>query len=214
MDTFYGFKQSQSQDYTPEGRRVPVTWVKVEPMTVISVKQVAFGHKKHLNKPLSGLYKNLPFDSAQGKSEKNSPRYIREIEMDKIEAQEGQEPKSSVGTKINVADVFNPGDKVKVTGTSKGKGFQGVVRRHGFKGGPKTHGQSNRQRHPGSIGQTTTPGRVYKGKRMAGHMGNVQISVRNLPIFIIKPEENLLGIQGLVPGAKNSLLKITKSAKN
>lgn len=102
------------------------------------------------------------------------------------------------------------GDKVKVTGISKGKGFAGVMKRHGFKGGPATHGQSNRARHPGSIGQTTTPGRVYKGKRMAGHMGNVQVTVRNLPVFAVKPEENLLSIRGLVPGNKKGLLKIIK----
>lgn len=112
---------------------------------------------------------------------------------------------------IKIGDVFSIGDKIKVTGTSKGKGFAGVVKRHGFKGGPKTHGQSNRQRHGGSIGQTTTPGRVYKGKRMAGHMGNVQKTTLGLKVFDIKPEENLLYVQGLVPGNKNGLLKICKS---
>lgn len=111
---------------------------------------------------------------------------------------------------LDKLDQLAPGDKVKVTGISKGKGFAGVMKRHGFKGGPKTHGQSNRARHPGSIGQTTTPGRVYKGKRMAGHMGNAQVTVRNLPVFAVKPEENLLSIRGLVPGNKKGLLKIVK----
>ena len=92
----------------------------------------------------------------------------------------------------------------------KGKGFAGVVKRHGFKGGPKTHGQSDRQRHPGAIGQTTTPGRVYKGKRMAGHMGNVQRTVVGLSVFAVKPEENLLMVRGLVPGPIGGLLKIKK----
>lgn len=117
----------------------------------------------------------------------------------------------NIGNTIKVSDILVLGDKVKVTGISKGKGFAGVVKRHGFKGGPKTHGQSNRQRHPGSIGQTTTPGRVYKGKRMAGHMGNVQRTVSGLRIFAIKPEENLLLIKGLVPGAKGGLIKIVKT---
>jgi large subunit ribosomal protein L3 len=102
------------------------------------------------------------------------------------------------------------GDMVKVSGKSKGKGFAGVVKRHGFAGGPKTHGQSDRHRAPGAIGSTTTPGRVYKGKRMAGHMGNVTVTVKNLQVIASKPEENLLLIKGLVPGAKGSLLKISK----
>jgi large subunit ribosomal protein L3 len=157
--------------------------VRVEPMTAVNAKQVGFGYKKHQNK-------------AQGD---NNFKYFREL---------GEN--LNVGDKINVADVFNSGDKVKVTGTSKGKGFAGVVKRHGFKGGPKTHGQSNRQRHPGSIGQTTTPGRVYRGKRMAGHMGNVQRTVTGLEIFAVKPEENLLLVKGLVPGNVGGLVKISK----
>lgn len=112
--------------------------------------------------------------------------------------------------KSDQLDKLAVGDKIKVTGQSKGKGFQGVVRRHGFKGGPKTHGQSNRQRHPGAIGSGTTPGRVYKGKKMAGHMGNVQATIRNLLVFAVKPEENQLLIRGLVPGGRNSLVKIVK----
>ncbi len=168
--------------------------VRVSPMTVVGDKKIAFGHKKSLNKPLSGLLKNL--------SEKISPKYFRTLDTEK-----------PVGEKIQIADVFVVGDKVKVTGTTKGKGFQGVVRRHGFKGGPKTHGQSDRQRHPGSIGQTTTPGRVYKGKKMAGHMGNDTATVKNLQIFAVKPEENLLLIRGLVPGANSGLLKLVKLDK-
>jgi len=107
-------------------------------------------------------------------------------------------------------DHFAPGDKVKVTGTSKGKGFAGVVKRHGFKGGPKTHGQSDRERAPGAIGSTTTPGRVYRGKRMAGHMGNVKRTVLGLSIFAVKPEENLLVVKGLIPGNRNGLVKVIK----
>ncbi len=201
MDTFYGFKLGQSQDYDSVGRRWPITMVKVEPMIVVNNRQVAFGHKKTLSKPLTGLLKNLPFDSVQGKPEKISPKYIREMNFEN----------KPVGEKITISDVFNSGDKVKVTGTTKGKGFQGVVRRHGFAGGPKTHGQSDRLRHPGSIGQTTTPGRVYKGKRMAGHMGNTQTTVPNLEIFAVKPEENLLLIKGLVPGGRNTFLRIKKA---
>ena len=130
--------------------------------------------------------------------------FIREIKLDQLD-------KFGKLDRININDVFTAGDKIKVTGISKGKGFAGVMKRHGFKGGPKTHGQSNRPRHPGSIGQTTTPGRVYKGKKMAGHMGNAQVTVKNLSVFAVKPEENLLLIQGLVPGNKKGLLKICKN---
>lgn len=199
-NTFYGFKQGQSQDYDSAGRRWPVTMIKVEPMAAISNTQAVFGTRKHLNKPQTGFLKNLPLDSAQGKSEKINFRYVRKIIKEDMKA----------GDKLNISDFFVVGDKVKVMGTTKGKGFQGVVRRHGFHGGPKTHGQSDRWRHPGSIGAGTTPGRVYKGKRMAGHMGNTQVTIKNLEIFSIKPEENQIVIKGLVPGAKNSLLRISK----
>ena len=202
MHTFYGFKQSQSQDFDSKGNRVPLTWVKVEPVTVVSQKtnsvQIAFGTRKHPNKSLQGLFKNL--------TDKLSPRYLRETKFDKSD----QLDQFPIGHKIQIPDVFDAGDKVKVTGTSIGKGFAGVMKRHGFHGGPKTHGQSLRPRHPGSIGQTTTPGRVYRGKKMAGHLGNAQVTIRNLEIFAVKPEENLLAIKGLVPGHKGSLLRITK----
>lgn len=205
MNTLYGFKQNQSQDFDSQGRRVAVTWVKMEPVTVVSTKtpeknnysaiQIALGTKKHPNKPLQGLLKNL--------TDKITPQYIREIKLDENETK-------TAGEKIQIADVFVAGDKVKVTGTSIGKGFAGVMKRHGFHGGPKTHGQSNRPRHPGAIGTGTTPGHVYRGKRMAGHMGNMTATVKNLEVFAVKPEENLLVIKGLVPGHKGGLLKVTK----
>jgi len=119
-------------------------------------------------------------------------------------------------TQVSVEDFagLKPGDLVKVTGTSKGKGFAGVVKRWGFKGGPKTHGQSDRQRSPGSIGQTTTPGRVYKGKKMPGRMGNKKITISGLTIMEIEEKEKRLLIKGLVPGAKKSSLVIQKYAEN
>lgn len=183
MNTFYGFKLGQDQQYDNAGHRVPVTLVRVEPMTAVNSRQIGLGYHKHQNK-------------AQGN---NNFQYFREL---------GET--LNAGDKIQISDVFSSGDKVKVTGVSKGKGYAGVVKRHGFKGGPKTHGQSDRQRAPGSIGSTTTPGRVYRGKRMAGHMGNVQRTATGLEIFAVKPEENLLLIKGLVPGSKGGLLKISK----
>ncbi len=109
----------------------------------------------------------------------------------------------------NPADL-SLGDKVKVTGVSKGKGFAGVVKRWHFAGGPRTHGQSDRERAPGSIGQTTTPGRVYKGKRMAGRLGGKQITISGLKVVEVKPEEKLLVLKGLVPGPKRAKVLITK----
>ena len=114
-----------------------------------------------------------------------------------------------VGDKIDVG-LFKEGDLVNVTGVSKGKGFAGVVKRHGFAGGPKTHGQSDRHRAPGSIGATTSPGRVLKGKRMAGHMGTEKVTVTKLKVFKADPERNLLLVKGAVPGAKNGLVLIEK----
>ena len=107
----------------------------------------------------------------------------------------------AVGQVIN-ADAFAEGELVDVTGTSKGRGFQGVVKRHGFRGGPKTHGQSDRLRAPGSIGSSATPGRVFKGLRMAGRMGNERVTVQNLKVLRVDPERNLLLVQGSVPGAE------------
>lgn len=131
------------------------------------------------------------------------PRFLREVAIGK------EMPK--LGTIISIQDVFRPGDLIKVVGVSKGKGFAGVVKRWGFAGGPRTHGQSDRERAPGSIGQTTTPGRVYKGKHMAGRMGNRQTTIKNLEIIDILGDK--LIIKGLVPGGKNNLLMIKKIGK-
>jgi len=115
-----------------------------------------------------------------------------------------------VGDRVDVS-LFKQGDLVDITGVSKGKGFAGVVKRHHFAGGPKTHGQSDRHRAPGSIGATTSPGRVFKGMRMAGHMGNNRVTVRHLQVYKADPERNLLLVKGAVPGARNGLLLIKKA---
>jgi len=119
-------------------------------------------------------------------------------------------PEYKKGDKIRVDEVFKVGDKVKVTGWSKGKGFTGVVKRWHFKGGPRTHGQSDRERAPGSIGQTTTPGRVYKGKKMAGRAGGKRVTISGLTITNI--DQDILEVKGLVPGPKNGLLIVQKYA--
>ncbi len=132
-------------------------------------------------------------------------KVLREVEL-----QEGITPeKLELGTKFD-AGLFTGGESVDIVGTSKGKGFQGGVKRHGFRGGPKTHGQSDRTRAPGSIGSGTTPGRVLKGTHMAGHMGNVRVTAKKLQVIQADPERNLLLVKGSVPGANGSLLMIKK----
>jgi large subunit ribosomal protein L3 len=131
-------------------------------------------------------------------------RFLREFRV--------KEPEINEGDKITV-DVFSVGDYVDVVGTSKGKGFQGGMKRHGFRGGPKTHGQSDRQRSPGSRGSGTTPGRVWKGARGPGHMGNERVTIHNLKVVLIDNERNLLGVRGAVPGAKGGLLMIKEARK-
>ncbi len=132
-------------------------------------------------------------------------RHLREFRVDNTEAIE-------VGQRIDVS-LFKVGDLVDITGVSKGKGFAGVVKRYHFAGGPKTHGQSDRHRHAGSIGATTSPGRVLKGMRMAGHMGNRRVTVRHLEVLEADSARNLLLVKGAVPGGKNGLLLIKKSGR-
>jgi len=133
-------------------------------------------------------------------------RHLREFRL-------GQDEEIEEGQRILV-DVFEVGDHVDVVGVSKGRGFAGVVKRYGFRGGPKTHGQSDRQRAPGSIGATTTPGRVWKGKRMPGRMGGVRLTAQNLRVELVEPERNLLAVCGSVPGAKGGLLVIKQARKS
>jgi large subunit ribosomal protein L3 len=114
------------------------------------------------------------------------------------------------GKEAKLSEAFKPGDRITVIGTSKGKGFAGVVKRYGFAGGPRTHGQSDRERAPGSIGSTTTPGRVLRGKRMAGRMGGKQTTVKNLFVAKVDAEKNILYVRGAVPGVKKSLLRLRK----
>lgn len=166
--------------------------------------QLGFGTRriKNTSKSLQGHLKaNLQINKSTNKQ--IFPRFLREIRLDK-------EPEYKVGDEIKASDIFKAGDVIAVTGTSKGKGFAGVVKRHGFAGGPRTHGQSDRERAPGSIGQTTTPGRVYRGKRMAGRMGGEQVTVKNLHIISVNPESAEIEVSGQVPGTVGALLSIKK----
>lgn len=191
-----------------QGTRVPVTFLNAGPCIVTQVKtmekdgywgvQLGHGTKriKNVTKPMQGHLKGAIKD-------KKAPRFLREIRFE-------ENPKFKKGDEISVSDVFKKGDFVSVTGRSKGKGFAGVMKRWGFAGGPRTHGQSDRQRAPGSIGQGTDPGRVWKGKKMAGKMGDEQVTVKNLQIVEIESEKNRLSVSGPVPGIPGGLLIIRK----
>ncbi|HOV92156.1 MAG TPA: 50S ribosomal protein L3 [Candidatus Kapabacteria bacterium] len=200
-----GRKIGMTTIYNESGRQIPVTLVKAGPCPILKLRTeqedgynaVMLGFEeiedKKLNKPISGLFKKLQMPAL---------RYIKEFR--------DLTGDYAVGKTITVEN-FNIGSKVKITGISKGKGYQGVVKRHHFGGvGMVTHGQSDRQRHPGSIGASSYPSRVIKGLRMAGQMGNKQVSVKNLEVVGIYPEENVLAIKGGVPGTKNSLIEIVE----
>lgn len=206
INTLLGKKIDQSQRFLSSGQRIPITEINVSQNFVVRVKtqekdkytalQLGFGSRKHAGKALLG--------QIRGAGLKTTPQFFREVRLSL--AQGDQIPK--VGDLFRASDVFKPGDIVDVLGISKGKGFAGVVKRHHFKGGPRTHGQSDRERAPGSIGQTTTPGRVYKGKRMAGRMGHGRVTIKNLKIVDVS--DTALFIKGLVPGPKNSLIMVKK----
>ena len=202
LQGFLGKKIGMTQIFREDGRVVPVTVIQAGPCVVTQVKtketdgyeavQLGFGDVKRRNKPESGHLKNSRLS-----------QYLREVATDDTNEFE-------VGQTIGV-DIFEAGEKVDVIGTSKGRGFAGVMKRWNFGGGPRTHGQSDRARAPGSIGGGTTPGKVYKGLKMGGHMGNRRITVKGLEIIEIDTERNLLLVKGGIPGATNSLVQIRRA---
>jgi len=202
VEGILGRKIGMTQVFDKEGRVEPITAIEAGPCVVTQVKraqkegydavQLGFGQAKRLNAPEKGHLKDA-----------GMLKHLREFQSADIGSVEA-------GQKVDVS-MFKAGDIVDVIGTSKGRGFAGGVKRHHFKGGPKTHGQSDRQRAPGSIGSTTSPGRVWKGQRMAGHMGNHRATVRGLKVVQVYPERNLLLLRGAVPGPKSGLLAIRKS---
>lgn len=194
------------------GKKVGATMVSLTPCIVTHIKtqdkdgywavQLGFGLKKLKNttKPLQGHLRESQKSKVKSK---NLPRYLREVRLD-------VEPEQKVGDEIKFTDIFAVGDIISVTGTSKGKGFAGGMKRWGFSGAGKTHGQSDRHRAPGSIGQGTTPGRVYKGKHMAGRMGSDTKTVKNLKVVSIDIEKNTALLSGALPGRNGGLLIIKK----
>jgi large subunit ribosomal protein L3 len=202
LEGIIGRKLGMTQIFRDNGEAEAITAIEAGPCAITQVKtaakegynavQLGFGKSKRLNSAERGHLKGL-----------EQFRYLREFRVDDIES-------IKVGDRIDVS-LFKEGDKVEVIGISKGKGFAGVVKRHHFAGGPKTHGQSDRERHPGAIGSTTSPGRVWKGLRMAGHMGDDRVTVTGLEVMKADPARNLLLVKGAVPGYKSGLLLIRKS---
>lgn len=203
-----GKKLGMTQIFAVDGRRIPVTVVEAGPCVVLQKKtvatdgynalQVGFGDKKiqRVNKPEMGHFRKVG---------KGAFRYLRELEADNVD-------EFNVGDEIACGSVFAVGDVIDVTGTSKGKGFQGVMKRWNFSGGRATHG-SMFHRHAGGIGASAWPSRVFKGKKMAGQMGNARVTTQNLQIVEVRPEQNLILVKGAIPGAKNGLVVIRKGIK-
>jgi len=200
----FGKKLGMTRYFLEDGRSIPVTVLKVGPCVVIQKKtvqkegynaiQLGFEPKKEsrVNKPMKGHF---------AKVGKGCFAFLREVKVENPDEFElGQEIK---------ADIFKPGELVKVTGRSKGRGFAGVMKRWGFSGGPQTHG-SRSHRIPGSIGMCATPGRVYKGRKMPGRMGNQRVTVKNLQVIDVRPEIDVVVVKGAVPGSRNSFIEISK----
>lgn len=202
MTGILGKKLGMTQVYSGDGKLVPVTVIEAGPCTVLQVKtpekdgysaiKVGFCEAtktKNITKPMQGVFK---------KAGTPAFRILKEFGMEGL----------TVGDKLQ-ADLFAKGDVVKVAGTSKGKGFQGVMKRHRFKGGPSGHG-SMFNRAPGSIGASSYPSRVWRGQRMAGHMGQERVTAMNLTVVDVLPEQNLILVKGAVPGGKNTIVEIWK----
>lgn len=206
LQTIFATKLNMGQAWTKSGRRLAVTRLKVEPNAVLSHQptasedikafQIGYGQKK---------LKNMPKPLRQQITKSGFSFGVRKIKQVKVDNNSELE----VGKTVDLNQVFQIGDMVKVQGKSKGRGFAGVIKRHGFAGGPKTHGQSDRHRAPGSIGQGTTPGRVHKGKRMAGRMGNTNFTVSGLQVIYINPDTQELWVSGPVPGHINGIVQLT-----
>ena len=204
VEGILGRKLGMTQLFESDGKAVPVTVIETSPNIVVQVKtkdndgyeaiQVGFGDRKRVNSPQKGHMKNL-----------GQFRYLRELKVDNAGEWEA-------GKTVTV-DIFQPGDLVDVSGASKGRGFAGVMKRHNFHGGPKTHGQSDRARAPGSIGAGTSPGRVIKGKKMAGHMGTNQVTVKSLKVVRSDAAKGILIVRGAVPGNEGALVKVRRSPR-
>ena len=223
MDRFIlGIKKSQSQQFDEKGARIAVTTVETAPNYLLDIKLsakngysalvIGYGEGKNIAKPVLGLLK-------KAKVEKKL-KYVQEFRFDPtvlpVSEKDGKKTVTfgdvivEIGQELKPTQLFSLQDPIVATAVSKGKGFQGVVKRHAFKGGSKTHGQSDRQRAPGSIGMSTTPGRVFRGKRMAGRMGSETVSIKGLKI--VGTTDTGLVVRGLIPGAIGGLVRIRRNS--
>ena len=203
----YGKKIGMTQIFGENGVAIPVTAIEAMPLTVVAKKTqdkdgynaivVSFGDikEKNANKPHKGIF---------AKAGVEVQKYLKEIKVENVDEYE-------VGNKITV-EAFEQNDKVDVQGTSKGKGFQGVIKRHGQHRGPMGHG-SMYHRRPGSMGSTTTPGRAFKGKKLPGHMGSQTSTILNLDVVKVDTDKNVILVKGSIPGAKKSIVRVRKSVK-
>ena len=203
----YGKKIGMTQIFSEDGVAIPVTAIEAKPLTVVAKKTVekegynaivvAFGEvkEKNVNKPTKGIFEKAGVEVQ---------KYLKEIKVENVDEYE-------IGSKITV-ETFTAEDRVDVQGTSKGKGFQGNIKRHGQHRGPMTHG-SMYHRRPGSMGATSTPGRVFKGKKLPGHMGDVTTTILNLDIVRVDSDKNVILVKGSIPGAKNSIVRVRRSVK-
>ncbi len=201
-----GKKVGMTQVFDESGKVIPVTVIEAGPCVVAQVKtvdtdgysaiQLGFGDvkEKKINKPEKGHFTKVSV---------TPKKHLREFAVDTVEVKVGDELK---------ADVFTAGDKIDIQGTSKGKGFQGVIKRHGQHRGPMGHG-SMYHRRPGSMGPTSTPGRVFKGKKLPGHMGVQTVTIQNLEVVKVDLDKNVILVKGSVPGAKGAILKLKSSVK-
>jgi large subunit ribosomal protein L3 len=214
MKGIIGRKVGMTQYIEEDGSVLPVTVIEAGPCYVTQIRTaenegytaVQLGFDEMPKKKNGNSRLNKP---AQGHLNRNGMsvpdmRVLREFRVDEVDLEEG--------SKIT-CDVFNKGDVVDVVGTSKGRGFAGTIKRHNFNRGPKTHGQSDRERAPGSIGQSSSPSRVFKGMRMGGRMGNDRVTIKNLEIVLVDAEKNLLAVKGSVPGASGGIVIIKPSHK-
>ena len=202
-----GKKIGMTQIFDEKGNVIPVTVIETAGNVVAQVKtvetdgynaiQLGYGEikDKHINKPETGHF---------AKAKLANKKHLREFRMDSVE-------EYKVGDEVK-ADIFTAGEKIDVQGTSKGKGFQGVIKRHGQSRGPMGHG-SMYHRRPGSMGSTSTPGRVFKGKKLPGHMGHVTVTIQNLDVIKVDMDKNVILVKGSVPGAKGAILKIKSAVK-
>lgn len=202
IETIYGYKLGMTQIFDENDRLLPVTVIQAEPNTICQVKtaetdgyeavQLGFGaiRAKHVNKPMGGHFEKLGVEPV---------KHLREVRVDSA-------AEYNIGDTVTVSN-FADAKKVDVTGTSKGKGFAGVMRRYNFAGGPGGHG-AHFHRAPGSVGQCATPSRVFKGLRLPGHMGCDTVTVKNLEVVRVDAEQNLIVVKGAVPGGKNATVRV------